>query len=65
MAKKSRYQMTDRGRKGKPCWYVEDFQGREGEAVGKYLYSSRSRSIAEGFLQVCRQLERIERETNN
>lgn len=58
MAKKSRYQMTNRGRKGKPCWYVEDFLGRENEAVGKYLYSNHSRSIAEGFLRQLREAER-------
>lgn len=58
MAKKSRYQMTNRGRKGKPCWYVEDFEGRENDAVGKYLYSNKSREIAEGFLRQCRAAER-------
>lgn len=58
MAKISRYQMTNRGRKGKPCRYVEDFKDREGEAVGKYLYSNSSRSIAEGFLRHLREAER-------
>ena len=58
MSNRSRYQMTNRGRKGKPCWYVEDFNGREGEAVGKYLYSNSSRSIAEGFLRQLREAER-------
>lgn len=58
MAKKSRYQMTNRGRKGKPCWYVEDFNGLEGQQVGKYLYSNSSRQIAEGFLKNCREWEK-------
>lgn len=55
--KKSRYQMTNRGRKGKPCWYVEDMKDVEG-SVGKYLYSSRLKYAAEGFLSNLRQYER-------
>ena len=31
--KKSRYQMTNRGRKGKPVWYVEDYKGLEGKGL--------------------------------
>lgn len=57
--KKSRYQMTNRGRKGKPCWYVEDFEGLpEGQSVGKYLYSDRIKYRAEGYLQNIRERER-------
>ena len=55
--KKSRYQMTNRGRKGKPCWYVEDMKDVEG-SVGKYLYSSHLKYAAEGFLSNLRQYER-------
>lgn len=58
MAAKSRYQMTNRGRKGRPSWYVEDFKGIEGQSVGKYLYSNSSREIAEGFLKRARDFER-------
>lgn len=58
MAVKSRYQMTNRGRKGKPCWYVEDFANCENKSVGKYLFSDRSRQIAEGFLKQARSFER-------
>lgn len=57
--KKSRYQMINRGRKGKPCWYVEDFQGVDGP-VGKYLYSNATKYLAEGFLSVLRESERKE-----
>ena len=55
--KKSRYQMTNRGRKGKPCWYVEDFEGVTG-VVGKYIYSDNVKYRAEGFLKTLRKLER-------
>lgn len=55
--KKSRYQITNRGRKGKPCWYVEDMKDVEG-SVGKYIYSSRLKCAAEGFLSNLRQYER-------
>lgn len=62
MANKSRYQMTNRGRKGKPCWYVEDFHGLpEGQAVGKYLFSDSIKYRAEGFLKVLREQERKEK----
>lgn len=56
--KKSRYQMTNRGRKGKPSWYVEDFFGFEGASVGKYLYSSSVKYCAEGFLKCLRESEK-------
>lgn len=60
--KKSRYQITNRGRKGAPVWYIEDFLGREGEAVGRYLFSSRTKYRAEGLLKTLRRAERqIER----
>ena len=60
--KKSRYQMTNRGRKGTPGWYVEDFLGKEGEPAGRYLFSSRTKSRAEGLLKTLRSAERqIER----
>lgn len=61
--KKSRYQMTNRGRKGAPVWYVEDFLGLDsGESVGKYLFSSRTKYRAEGLLKNLRSMERqIER----
>ena len=53
MAAKSRYQLRDRGRKGEPCWTVEDDQqGKE------HLYSSRIRSNASGYLTILRQYER-------
>lgn len=48
--KKSRYQTTNRGRKGKPCWYIEDFKGVEGQAVGKYIATYRVKSIADSHL---------------
>jgi hypothetical protein len=44
--KKSRYQMTNRGRKGKPLWYVEDMQGADG-SYGKCLYTSRTKYLAD------------------
>lgn len=56
--KKSRYQMTNRGRKGAPVWYVEDFLGKEGEAVGTYLFCSRTKYRAEGLLKGLREFER-------
>lgn len=50
--------MTNRGRKGKPAWYVEDFDGLpEGQSVGKYLYSSHLKYMAEGYLRNLRDLE--------
>ena len=55
--KKSRYQMTNRGRKGKPCWYVEDFKD-VGGSIGKYLYSSNLKYAAEDFLSNLREYER-------
>ncbi|MNC39469.1 hypothetical protein D3C75_881290 [compost metagenome] len=55
--KKSRYQMTNRGRKGKPFWYVEDMKDTDG-SVGKCLYTSRLRYEAEGFLSRVRDYER-------
>lgn len=55
--RKSRYQMVNRGRKGKPCWYVEDFLNVEA-LIGKYLYSSHLKYCAEGFLKQCREYER-------
>lgn len=58
--KKSRYQMINRGRKGKPCWCVEDFKDIEG-SVGKYLYSSHLKYCAEGLLKQLREYEREER----
>ena len=59
MPAKSRYQMTNRGRKGKPNWYVEDMAGTTGVLpVGKYLFSSREKYRAEGFLQNLREQER-------
>lgn len=58
MAKKSRYQMINRGRKGKPCWYVEDFHGLpEGQVVGKCLFTDRIKYRAEGFLKTLREQE--------
>lgn len=54
--KKSRYQMTNRGRKGKPCWYVEDMLNAD-SSVGKYLYSSSRKYEAEGFLRQMRDFE--------
>lgn len=50
MAAKSEYQMVNRGRKDKPCWTVEH--------NGKYVYSSRRRSDAEGFLRRMREYAR-------
>lgn len=55
--KKSRYQITNRGRKGKPCWYLEDFKGVDG-IVGKYIDSSSKKWHLEGRLQQLRQWER-------
>ena len=49
--------MTNRGRKGKPCWYIEDFEGITG-VVGKYIYSDNVKYRAEGFLKTLRKLER-------
>lgn len=54
---KSRYQMTNRGRKGKPVWYVEDMLG-VASGAGKYLYSSRLKYEAEGYLSQLREYER-------
>lgn len=54
---KSRYQMTNRGSKWKPCWYVEDFDGVSG-MVGKYLYSDSIKYRAEGFLKNLRASDR-------
>ena len=48
--KKSRYQMTNRGRKGKPNWYIEDFKGLEGQSVGKYVTSYKTRGQAASYL---------------
>lgn len=50
MPHKSPYQLINRGRKDKPCWTVED--------CGKYVYSSRRRSLAEGYLRMLRDLAR-------
>lgn len=49
--------MTNRGRKGKPCWYVEDFECVDGP-VGKYLYSDGVKYRAEGFLKNIREMEK-------
>lgn len=54
---KSRYQMTNRGRKGKPSWYVEDMLGVV-IGAGKYLYSSSRKYEAEGYLKQLREYER-------
>ena len=48
--KKSRYQIANRGRKGKPYWYIEDFKGIEGQAVGKCIATYRVKSMAESHL---------------
>ena len=48
--KKSRYQMTNRGRKGAPVWYVEDFKGVENNSVGRYIASYRLKYLAEGMI---------------
>jgi hypothetical protein len=53
MAQKSAFQLVNRGRKDKPCWTVEHNE--------KYVYSNRTKSIAEGYLSMCRRLEREER----
>lgn len=58
--KKSRYQLANRGRKGKPYWYVEDFQGVVG-SVGKCVYCSRLKYLAEGYLKLLREKERNEK----
>lgn len=51
--------MTNRGRKGRPFWYVEDFQGLpDGQAVGKCMYTSRLRYEAEGYLRLLRDHEK-------
>lgn len=55
--KKSRYQLTNRGRKGKPCWYLEDFDGITG-SVGKYIDSSSVKWHIEGRLKHLREMER-------
>jgi hypothetical protein len=52
MAQKSSFQLVNRGRKDKPCWTVEH--------NGKHCYSNRRRGIAEGYLKMCRELERKE-----
>lgn len=48
--KKSRYQIANRGRKGKPYWYIEDFNGMEGETVGKCIACYRVKSMADSHL---------------
>ena len=55
--KKSRYQITNRGRKGKPAWYLEDFDGITG-IVGKYIDSSSVKCHIEGRLKQLREQER-------
>lgn len=55
--KKSRYQITNRGRKGKPAWYLEDFDGIAG-SVGKYIDSSSVKWHIEGQLKLLREKER-------
>lgn len=55
--KKSRYQLTNRGRKGKPAWYLEDFDGITGR-VGKYIDSSSVKWQIEGRLKHLREMER-------
>lgn len=57
MAKKSRFQMVNRGRKGAPRWTVEETKPN-GEAC--YVYSSRIRANADGFLSNIRRMERDE-----
>ena len=51
--------MTNRGRKNKPCWYVEDFQGVEG-SVGKCLFVDSRKFAAEGHLKWLREKEKSE-----
>ena len=55
--KKSRYQITNRGRKGKPSWYLEDFKGVIG-SVGKYIDSSSIKWQIEERLKHLREMER-------
>jgi hypothetical protein len=50
--------MANRGRKGAPLWYIEDFQGKEGESVGKYVTSTRSKGEAYILLKQYRRFER-------
>lgn len=59
MPAKSRFQITNRGRKGKPCWTLEDFaELPPNTAVGKYVYSSRIKYRVEGLMKQWRALER-------
>lgn len=51
--------MLNRGRKGRPLWCVEDFNGLPETAnVGKLIYSDSRKGVAEGFMKQMRQLER-------
>lgn len=50
MAAKSEYQMVNRGRPGRPFWYVE----KDGSSV----FCDRRRSVAEGHMKMLRQLTR-------
>lgn len=51
MAKKSRYQLVDRGRKGSPSWYVS----RNGNTG---VYVAGAKWVAQGYLSRARELER-------
>lgn len=56
MASKSRYQLVNRGRPGKPAWYVTN------SVTGSDTFVSSRRAIAQGHLSMCRRLEPAERE---
>ena len=55
MATKSRYQLIDRGRKGRPAWYMTNSVTDSNQFVG------RTRGIADGVLSCARRLEPEER----
>ncbi len=48
--KKSAYQLVNRGRKGRPCWTIEQ--------NGVYRTSSSRKSDMDGLLSLCRRDER-------
>lgn len=53
MSTKSRFQLINRGRKGRPLWCIHDSE------IGKDLsVSDRRKGVVEGFMRGLRQLDR-------
>lgn len=55
---RSRYQLVNRGRKGKPCWTVEDYANSESQYVGKHVASDRNRARMFSLMKCLRRAER-------